>query len=117
MLIQRSPSLVLKLWKTKWGAASLTLPMSGMSCLIKEVQHTTVQFVLPIILPHNDIRHGEVGSGPVGKVADNQAVRHTAVFVNHKEVRHRICSKKHMKCTLIDIQLLILNTCKLPSAV
>ena len=117
MLIQRSPSLVLKLWKTKWGAASLTLPMSGMSCLIKEVQHTTVQFVLPIILPHNDIRHGEVGSGPVGKVADNQAVRHTAVLVNHKEVRHRICSKKHLKCTLIDIQLLILNTCKLPSAV
>ena len=34
MFIQRSPSLVLKLWKTRCGAASLTLPMSGMSCLI-----------------------------------------------------------------------------------
>ena len=46
------------------------------------------------VLPHNDVSQGEVGSGSVREVTDYEAVRHTAMLVNHKEVSHCICSKE-----------------------
>ena len=38
------------------------------------------------IVSHDDVREGEVGSGSVGQVADDEPVWHATVLVHHQEV-------------------------------
>ena len=74
----------------------------------EDVLHT-ISFLTD--LPHNDVSHGEVGSGSVREVTDYEAIRHTAMLMNHKEVSHCICSKKvafkaHMRWLTVTLNYL-----------
>ena len=89
-----------------------------MSCLVEDLFNIKQLMTdLPTVLPHNNVRHCEVGCWTMREVADNKAVWHTTVLMNHQEVSHSICSKKmHWKCALVTIQA-VHFTYKLPSAV